>query len=68
MKLEDIKLDDVQQAGSILIALATAGYQIYNQIKQSNPEMTLDQFIAGIREGQGIPTEWNTVYPEDETS
>jgi len=67
MKLEDVTIDDVQQAGSILLGLATAGYEIYKQLKQKNPEMTLDQFIAGIKEGQGIPGEWNKVYPEDET-
>jgi hypothetical protein len=64
MKLEDIQIEDVQKAGTMLIALATAGYQIYNKIKESNPEMTLEDFVAGIKEAQGIPTDWNTVYEE----
>lgn len=68
MKLEDVSMSDVQQAGSILLGLATAGYQIYQQMKQKNPEITLDEFIAGVKNAQGIPTDWNKVYPEDDTT
>jgi hypothetical protein len=65
MILKDITIADVEKASSILIGLATAGFQIYSQIKQNNPNMTLDQFVEGIKQAQGIPTDWNDIYPED---
>ena len=64
MELKDIKIEDIKTAGSILIGLATAGYQIYQQMKQKNPDMTLEGFVAGIKQAQGIPTDWTTVYEE----
>jgi len=68
MTLKDIKPEDIEKVGAILIGLGNLGYQlynIYNKYKADNPDLTLEQFMAEIVRMQNIPTEWNTVYNEE---
>jgi hypothetical protein len=68
MNIKDIKVEDIEKIGSIILGLATLGMQlqsIFSKYKATNPELTLEDFIAEITRIQNIPTDWSTVYPEE---
>ena len=68
MTLKDIKPEDVEKIGGLILGLASLGMQlanVYNKYKVDNPDLTLEQFVSEVTRIQEIPTGWNKTYPED---
>ncbi len=68
MTLKDIKPEDIEKIGGLILGLASLGMQlanVYNKYKVNNPDLTLEQFVSEVTRIQGIPTDWNKVYSED---
>ena len=71
MTLKDIKPEDVEKIGGLILGLASLGMQlanVYNKYKVDNPDLTLEQFVSEVTRIQTIPTAWDKIYPEDEVT